>query len=111
VLDSIAEVLFEGETLLTGATIIGPIAQVTFTLLTSAGAVIGAPQTIPVAVGRAGVSFAVPSPGGGYRLRAQETADPTLSVFSPPFAVTFPPKLLLEAGGRLLAENDALLLV
>lgn len=110
VLDTIAEVLFEGETLITGADIIGPVAQVTFTLLTSTGAVVGAPQTVPVALGRAGVSLPVPAPGGGYRLRAAETADPTLSRLSPPFAVTFPPKLLLEAGGRLLTENDALLL-
>ncbi|WP_198373388.1 hypothetical protein, partial [Roseomonas rosulenta] len=32
-LDTVAEVLFEGETLAAGATITGPIAQVTFTLL------------------------------------------------------------------------------
>jgi hypothetical protein len=111
VLDAINEVLFEGETLVAGATITGPLTQVTFALLTSGGTTVGTPQTVPVAGGRAGATFAVPSPGGGYRLRATETADPTLLALSPPFAVTFPPKLLLETGGRLRLENDALLLV
>ena len=111
VLDTIGTLLFEGETLSTGATLTGPVAQVTFTLLTSGGVNAAPPQTVPVTGGRAGVSFAVPPPGGGYRLRAVETADPALFALSPPFAVTFPPKLLLEAGGRLLLENDALLLL
>ncbi|WP_198373259.1 hypothetical protein [Roseomonas rosulenta] len=53
----------------------------------------------------------MPPPGGGYRLRAIETADPTLLALSPPFAVTFPPKLLVETGGRLLNESGALLLL
>lgn len=110
-LDTIGELLFEGETLEAGATITGPIAQVTFALLTSAGADVVAPQTVAVAAGRAGATFAVPPPGGGYRLRAHETADPTLFVRSPPFAVTFPPKLLAEAGGRLLTESSGLLLL
>jgi|LNFM01.1.fsa_nt_gb hypothetical protein len=106
-LDPIAELLFQGDTLEAGATITGPVAQVTFALLTSAGATIGAPQTVTVAGGRAGAAFAVPPPGGGYRLRAQDAADPTLFVRSPPFAVTFPPKLLTEAGGWLLTESGA----
>lgn len=110
-LDTVGELLFEGETLATGATITGPIAQVTFTLLNSAGASAAAPQTVAVAAGRAGVSFAVPPPGGGYRLRAVETADPTLLALSPPFAVTFPPKLLAETGGRLTTEAGDLLLL
>jgi hypothetical protein len=109
--DALAEVMFEGETLLAGATITGPLAQVTFRLLTSGGADAAAPQTVPVSGGRAGASFLVPAPGGGYRLRAIETADPTLVALSPPFAVTFPPKLLAETGGRLLLESDAALLV
>jgi len=110
-LDIVGELLFEGEVLEAGATITGPIAQVTFTLLTSAGSDAAAPQTVAVAAGRAGATFAVPPPGGGYRLRAVETADPTLFALSPPFAVTFPPKLLAEAGGRLLTESGGLLLL
>jgi hypothetical protein len=110
-LDPIAELLFEGDTVEVGATITGPIAQVTFALLNSAGATVGAPQTATVAGGRAGAAFTVPPPGGGYRVRAQETADPTLFVRSPPFAVTFPPKLLAESGGRLLTESGALLVL
>jgi hypothetical protein len=108
-LDPLAEVLFEGDTLLAGASITGPIAQVTFTLLTSGGTTLGTPQTVPVSGGRAGVSVLAPPPGGGYRLRVAETADPTLTALSPPFAVTFPPKLLTESGGRLLLENGAAL--
>lgn len=111
VLDTVGELLFEGEILPVGATIIGPVAQVTFRLLTAGGAVAAAPQTVAVAGGRAVASFVVPAPGGGYRLRAEETADPSLAALSPPFAVTFPPKLLTEDGQRLLTESGALLLL
>jgi hypothetical protein len=111
VLDTIGALLFEGETLPVGATLTGPVAQVTFSLLTAGGAAAAAPQTVAVAGGRAVAAFTVPAPGGGYRLRAAETADPTLAVLSPPFAVTFPPKLLTEDGRRLLTESGALLLL
>jgi hypothetical protein len=109
VLDTIGALLFEGETLPVGATLTGPVAQVTFSLLTAGGAAAAA-QTVAVAGGRAAAAFTVPAPGGGYRLRAIETADPTLAALSPPFAVTFPPKLLTEDGQRLLTESGALLL-
>ncbi len=110
VLDTIGALLFEGETLPVGATLTGPVAQVTFSLLTAGGAAAAAAQTVAVAGGRAAAAFTVPAPGGGYRLRAVETADPTLAALSPPFAVTFPPKLLTEDGQRLLTESGALLL-
>jgi hypothetical protein len=109
VLDTIGALLFEGETLPVGATLTGPVAQVTFSLLTAGGAAAAA-QTVAVAGGRAAAAFTVPAPGGGDRLRAIETADPTLAALSPPFAVTFPPKLLTEDGQRLLTESGALLL-
>jgi hypothetical protein len=110
-IDPLAPILSEGGTLVSGAAITGPIAQVTFTMLTASGANAAAPMTVAVTGGRAGVSFLAPPPGGGYRLRAVETADPTLVALSPPFTVSFPPKLLAESGEPLLLESGAALLV
>ena len=60
--------------------------------------------------GRALANLAAPDIGSGFRIRAFEPADPTLFTLSPPFVVAPPPRLLSEAGGRLLIESGAGLL-
>jgi hypothetical protein len=100
-----------GEALAAGATITGPVAQVTFALRNASGADAAPPQTVPVAGGRASAVFTAPAAADGYRIAAADVADPTLFALSPPFAVSPPPRLLTEAGGRLLTESGAVLLL
>lgn len=110
VLDAPPGFLLPGDPLGAGASVIGPIAQVTFTLTTAGGDQVSAPVTVPVVAGRAVAGFTAPQSGGGYRLFAMDAADPANVVLSPPFAVTQPPRLLNEADGIMLLENGAVLL-
>ena len=103
-------VLTEGQALTAGATITGPLAQVTFTLRDGAGLDAFAPQTVAVVGGRAGAVFAPVVTGSGYRIHAAETADPTLATLSSPFVVAPAPRLTTEEGGRLLLESGEALL-
>ncbi|WP_198375839.1 hypothetical protein [Neoroseomonas rubea] len=109
--DPLPGIVVTGEPITVGATVTGPIASVTFVLRTVGGADATAPVTVPVASGRAEAAFTAPPPGGGYRLLAREAADPTLFALSAPFSVVLPPRLLTEAGGRLLLEDGFLLLL
>ncbi|MBR0683453.1 hypothetical protein GXW74_23405 [Roseomonas eburnea] len=110
-LDAPPTTLFEGDVLAVGATVTGPIAQVTFAFRTAAGTDVAPPQTVAVVGGRAAASFTAPAPAGGLRIRAADAADATLVTLSPPFAVTQPPRLVTEAGGLLLLESGAALLL
>ncbi|MEO3473410.1 hypothetical protein AAFN86_16205 [Roseomonas sp. CAU 1739] len=111
VLDAPPSPLNPGDALVAGVTVTGPIAQVTFSFRRSNGADVSTPQTVAVVAGRAVAGFTAPEPAGGYRLFAVDSTDPTSYVLSPPFAVTQPPRLLSEAGGTLLTESGALLLL
>ncbi|MBR0650743.1 hypothetical protein GXW78_13785 [Roseomonas terrae] len=110
VLDAVPA-LSPGDMLSAGATVTGPIAQLTFSFRRSDGSNVSAPQTVPVLAGRAVAGFLAPEPAGGYRLHAVDPADPANATLSPPFAVTHPPRLLTELGGRLLAEDGAQLVL
>ena len=110
VLDAPPGGLLPGDPLSAGASVTGPITQVTFTLTTAGGSQIGAAVTVPVVSGRAVAGFSAPQPGGGYRLFARDAANPANFTQSPPFAVTQPPRLLNEAGGIVLLETGAALL-
>lgn len=103
--------LVPGTVFAVSAAVIGPIAQLTFTLQTGAGVAIGSSLTVPVVAGAASTSFAAPDPAGGYRVRVAETANPSLFTLSPPFAVGAPPALLTEAGLRLQLETGAAILL
>lgn len=103
--------LLPGTVFAVSASVIGPIAQLTVTLQNAAGTPIGTAQTVPVVSAAAAVSFAAPDPGGGYRVRVADTADPGLFSLSPPFAVGAPPALLTEAGLRLRLETGAAILL
>lgn len=101
--------LLPGTAFAVTATVTGPISQLVFSLRDAAGTAIGAEQTIPVVTGSATANFTAPDPGGGYRIRVADAADPTLIATSPPFAVGAPPVLLTEAGGRLLLQSGGAL--
>lgn len=110
-LDPVEGVVLEGAAVGIGATVTGPIAQVTFALRDSAGADAAPPQTVPVGGGRATAAFIMPSPASGYRFSAAEATDPTLFTLSQPFVVAPLPRLLAEAGGRLLLETGGQILL
>jgi hypothetical protein len=110
VLDTPPEALFTDDTLPAGATITGPISQITFYFRRSTGAEVAPAQTVSVVAGRAMASFTAPAPADGLRLLAVDAANPANFALSPPFAVAQPPHLLSEAGRRLLAENGDMLL-
>ena len=65
VLDPVPGIVFAGEPIAAGATLIGPIAQVTFALRDANGAEAATPQTVPVTAGRATAAFASPAPASG----------------------------------------------
>jgi hypothetical protein len=111
VLDPLPGIIVVGETLAVSATITGPIGQITFVLADANGSDAAPPETVPVIAGRAAASIATTVTGSGFRIRAFEPADPTLFTLSPPIVVAPPPRLLTEAGGRLLLENGAALLL
>lgn len=111
VLDPPPAAVLPGEPLPVGATLTGPVAQVTFALRSASGADAAPPQTVPVAGGRASAVFTAPAAADGYRIAAADAADPALLALSPPFAVSPPPRLLSEAGGRLLLESGGALLL
>jgi hypothetical protein len=111
VLDPPPSPLLAGNPLPVGATVTGPVAQVTFALRNATGEEAAPPLTVAVAAGRASAAFTAPGPAGGYRILAVDAADPALLALSPPFAVGHPARLLTETGGRLLAESGAAFLL
>lgn len=110
VLDAPPVTLFTDDTLPTGATITGPISQITFYFRRSNGSEVAPAQTVPVVAGRATTAFVAPAPADGFHLLAVDAADPANFALSPPFAVAQPPHLLSEAGNRLLTESGDMLL-
>lgn len=111
VLDALPGIVLANDIIQVAATVTGPMGQVTFVLADADGSDAAPPQTVPVVAGRASASLAAPAAGSGFRIRAFEPADPTLFTLSPPFVVAPPPRLLTEAGGRLLLESGATLLL
>lgn len=111
VLDPVPGIVFANDPVAAGATVIGPLAQVTFALRDANGSEAAAPQTVPVVAGRAAASFAAPPPASGFRIGATDPADPTLLAISEAFVIAPPPRLLTEEGFRLLLENGGLLLL
>ncbi|MBB5690610.1 hypothetical protein FHS88_002745 [Roseomonas alkaliterrae] len=110
-LDALPSPIVAGQVFPVGASVTGPIASLTFFFRDAGGAEVGPPQAAPVAAGRASAAFTAPGAGGGFRILAVETADPSLLALSPPFAVSPPPRLLTEAGFRLLLEDGAAILL
>jgi hypothetical protein len=88
------------------ANVTGQVAQVVFTLLDANGAVIPPVQTVAVSNGSASTSFAAPPVGNGYRIRAEDAADPAVGVTGPSFSVGADTALLRTQDGSLLLQEN-----
>ncbi len=87
------------------ASVVGPVAQVSFSINDASGAVIRGPQLATVSGGTASATLAAPPVGTGYRMRVQATLDTAVADTSAPFAVTAPFSLLVQGGSFLLAQD------
>lgn len=100
-----AAVVVAGASIPVSAAVTGPIAEVVFTLRDASGAVLPPAQVVPVVNGSASTSFAAPPVGTGYRVRAEDSADPSIRAESRSFNVGVDLQLLLqEDTARLLLE-------
>jgi len=110
ILDPMPEAIEPGASIPVGASILGNITNVTFQLMNAQGALL-ASQNAAVGAGRVNALFAAQATGGGYRITARNTADTSVSITSPPFAIGAPPRLLTEDGRVLRLENGGQLLL
>jgi hypothetical protein len=93
------------------AAVTGPVASVNFSIRDAGGATVRGPQAAAVTAGEASATLAAPDPGTGYRLRVEAVGFPLVADTSAPFVVSAPFALLSEAGGALLTEGGARILV
>ncbi|MBR0654841.1 hypothetical protein [Plastoroseomonas arctica] len=92
-------------------TVIGPVAQVTLSLIDENDQPAAAPQIFTVVGGLVATTITLPGPPGAeWRLRVADTADATLVTISAPTLIRAYARLLRESGGLLLLENGAVLL-
>ena len=110
IFDTLPDAIEPGASIPVAVTILGNIGNVTFQLRNLAGTVL-ATLSAAVADRRASVLFPAQAPGGGYRIRANNTADTSHATLSAPFAIGSPPRLLNEDGGILLLEQGGQLLL
>ncbi|WP_426958900.1 hypothetical protein [Muricoccus radiodurans] len=96
-----------GDSFTVQANVTGPVSTVRFAILNAASAEVVGPTTATVSAGTASATFAAPSPGTGYRLRAVDAAEPLVAQISPSFVVTAAFALLIESGLGLLVENGS----
>lgn len=110
ILAPFATAVVAGTSIPVSATVVGPIPQVSFTLRDGTGAVVPPARLVAVSAGQASTSFAAPPVGTGYRIRAENSADPTLGQTSRSFNVGPDLRLLMaENDGHLLTEADDIL--
>ncbi|MBM3592665.1 MAG: hypothetical protein FJX32_08365 [Alphaproteobacteria bacterium] len=110
IFDAFPDAIESGASIPVAVTIQGNISNITFQLRNTAGTVL-ATLSSAVANRRASVLFPAQAPGGGYRVRAFNTADTNHATLSAPFAIGAPPRLLTEDGGVLLLEQGGQLLL
>lgn len=108
--DAFPEAIEPGASIPVAVTILGNISNITFQLRNMAGTVL-ATLSAAVANRRASVLFPAQAPGGGYHIRAYNTADVSHAIISVPFAIGAPPRLLTEDSGILLLEQGGQLLL
>ena len=106
ILAPLAAGLNVGTSLPVSARVVGPVSQVVFSLRDASGAVVPPVRVATVNAGVASAVLPTPPVGGGYRIRVEDVADPTLAAVSPSFSVTADLRLLLsEAAARLTTEG------
>ena len=105
ILAPFAAAIVAGTSIPVSAAVVGPIAEVVFTMRDAAGTVVPPVRLVTVAGGSASTSFAAPPVGTGYRIRVENAADPTLGTTSRSFNVGADlRRLLLENDFRLISE-------
>ncbi len=104
ILAPFAAAIVAGTSIPVSAAVVGPVAQVVFSIRDGAGAVVPPVRVVTVAGGSAATSFSAPPIGTGYRIRVEDAADPTLGETSRSFNVG-PDLLLLQDDTRLLTET------
>ncbi|WP_135468715.1 hypothetical protein [Crenalkalicoccus roseus] len=110
VLAPLASAIVAGGTIPVSAAVTGPVSQVVFTLRDANGAVLPPARTVAVVNGAASTSFDAPPVGSGYRIRAEDAADPSVGVTSRSFNVGQDLQLLLQENfSRLLLEDGGAL--
>jgi hypothetical protein len=110
-IDAVASPIPWGTAMSLGASVEGPVANLVFRVVDAGGGTVSGPVTAAVSGGRAIAALDSPAIGTGYRIRAEDAADPTLFLLSPAFSVSLGPGLLAEAGGALLTEGGSRLLL
>ena len=100
-----------GGTVQAQASVVGPIAQVSFSIRDANGTTVRGPQAAAVTAGAASASLAAPDAGSGYRLRVEADGAPLVADTSPPFAVSPPYALLVQDGDVVLTQSGARLLL
>ncbi|PZP44060.1 MAG: hypothetical protein DI601_13425 [Azospirillum brasilense] len=110
-IDAVASPLPWGTALSLGASVEGPVARLSFRVVDAGGSTVSGPVTSAIGGGRATAILDSPPIGTGYRIRAEDAADPTLFLLSPAFSVSPGPGLLAETGGTLLTESGSRLLL
>ena len=110
-LDPVPALIPGGGSLTVRATAIGPLQELRFSLLNSAGAVLSGPVAVAVVNGRAQASFAMPTTGSSYRIRVVDSVDAAVNETSTPFSVAGSAGLVTESGSSLQTEGGSLLLL
>jgi hypothetical protein len=100
-----------GGQVLATAQIVGPVAQVSFSIRDAAGTTVRGPQAATVMAGTASATLPAPTAGSGYRLRVEAVGAPQVTDTSPAFAVSPPYALLAEAGQAVLTQSGGRLLI
>lgn len=103
--------IVEGGFVQAQAAVTGPVAQVSFSIRDASGATVRGPQAASVASGSALALLPAPDAGSGYRLRVEADGAPLVADTSPPFAVSPPYALLVQAGDVVLTQSGDRLLI
>ncbi|WP_145134321.1 hypothetical protein [Roseomonas gilardii] len=110
-IDAVTSPLPWGTAMSLGASVEGPVARLSFRVVDAGGGTVSGPVTSAVSGGRATAILDSPPIGTGYRIRAEDAADPTLFLLSPAFSVSLGSGLLAETGGTLLTESGSRLML
>lgn len=110
VLAPIAGAIIAGSSIPVSASVTGPITEVVFTLRDANDAILPPARIVAVVNGGASTSFSAPPVGTGYRIRVEDSTDPSIGVTSPSFSVGMDLELVLqESDARLLIEGGGAL--